>query len=298
MRKNRNYKNYESDYNWKVIQDYYDNNHTWKDVLNEYKIPNTALQKARKSGLFKTRTIGESLKVLSSLGKYDRSFLRASDYRKKISDTMTKLHAEGKHPGWYHINSRKDRRSYPEQIFLRYLKNTDIYNKYRIEEKLPIWKYFLDFAIIDLKLNIEIDGMQHYSTEDAINHDKKRNEYLRSNGWKIYRIKWNDFKNNAKKEMEELISYVSDIHNKSDRFYRLDNIVIKPKYFCKKCSKEVSKYSVLCNSCRGFNNRKAKRPSREELLELTRTMPMVKIGRMFGVSDNAVRKWIESYKYI
>ena len=40
------------------------------------------------------------------------------------------------------------------KIFLGYFKNTEIYNQYHIEEKLPIGKYFLDFAIIDLKLNI------------------------------------------------------------------------------------------------------------------------------------------------
>lgn len=40
---------------------------------------------------------------------------------------------------------------------------------------------------------------------------------------------------------------------------------------------------------------KAKRPSRDELLELVKSKPFTKIGEMFGVSDNAIRKWCDSY---
>jgi len=39
--------------------------------------------------------------------------------------------------------------------------------------------------------------------------------------------------------------------------------------------------------------RKVERPSKKELEELLRKYPMTKVGRMYGVSDNAVRKWIK-----
>lgn len=44
-----------------------------------------------------------------------------------------------------------------------------------------------------------------------------------------------------------------------------------------------------------LNERKVKRPSKEELERLVELMSMVKIGKMFGVTDNAVRKWIKYY---
>jgi predicted RNA-binding Zn-ribbon protein involved in translation (DUF1610 family) len=41
--------------------------------------------------------------------------------------------------------------------------------------------------------------------------------------------------------------------------------------------------------------RKVDRPSPVELQSLLQTLPMIKIGEKFGVSDNAVRKWIRRY---
>ena len=37
------------------------------------------------------------------------------------------------------------------------------------------------------------------------------------------------------------------------------------------------------------------RPSREELKNMIRTSNFTQIGRDFGVSDNAIRKWCDSY---
>jgi uncharacterized protein YjcR len=46
-----------------------------------------------------------------------------------------------------------------------------------------------------------------------------------------------------------------------------------------------------------LRQRKVKnRPSLEELEKLKETLPMTKIGEMFGVSDSAIRKWIKQYK--
>ena len=42
--------------------------------------------------------------------------------------------------------------------------------------------------------------------------------------------------------------------------------------------------------------RKVERPSYEQLLEDVRTMSFVAIGRKYGVTDNAVRKWIRWYE--
>lgn len=42
--------------------------------------------------------------------------------------------------------------------------------------------------------------------------------------------------------------------------------------------------------------RKVERPSYEQLMEEVRTMSFLAIGRKYGVSDNAVRKWIRWYE--
>ena len=68
--------------------------------------------------------------------------------------------------------------------------------------------------------------------------------------------------------------------------------VIK-KYYCINCGKEITKDSKsgLCVECSNKNSRVVDRPSREELKMLIRTMPFTQIGKLFGVSDNAIRKW-------
>lgn len=71
-----------------------------------------------------------------------------------------------------------------------------------------------------------------------------------------------------------------------------NNLQKKTIYYCKDCGKEISRGAIRCEAC----NRKIKRvvqdrPSREELKQLIRTTPFVKIGEKFGVSDNSIRKW-------
>ena len=43
------------------------------------------------------------------------------------------------------------------------------------------------------------------------------------------------------------------------------------------------------------SNRKVERCSREELKNLIRTTSFVQIGKKFGISDNAIRKWCVYY---
>ena len=43
--------------------------------------------------------------------------------------------------------------------------------------------------------------------------------------------------------------------------------------------------------------RKVERPSYEQLMADVASMSFVAIGRKYGISDNAVRKWIRWYEY-
>lgn len=55
--------------------------------------------------------------------------------------------------------------------------------------------------------------------------------------------------------------------------------------------------SIECHSKRvATTMRKVERPSYEDLLRDTSTLPMTKVGSKYGVSDNAVRKWMKLYK--
>lgn len=62
-----------------------------------------------------------------------------------------------------------------------------------------------------------------------------------------------------------------------------------------KSSREDNNY-FCSNSCRGESQKRAERPSKEELLALIQDKPFLEIGRMYNVSDNAIRKWCKSYE--
>lgn len=79
-----------------------------------------------------------------------------------------------------------------------------------------------------------------------------------------------------------------------DDFTPLD--IDKSLFICPNCGGKKSPTAQLCISCRNKEQRKVERPSRDELKELIRKQPFTKIGRMFNVSDNAIRKWCNNYK--
>ena len=131
------------------------------------------------------------------------------EHKAKISRAMKYLHAEGKHPGWSFINNDISRRSYPEKFFLKVLQNNHIFEKFEVKEKMPFGKYTLDFAIPCLKLDVEIDGQQHFRNTDSIEHDKQRDLFLQSSGWVIYRIKWSDLFHNTKLEIKRFLEFLN-----------------------------------------------------------------------------------------
>ena len=113
-----------------------------------------------------------------------------ADVREKLRQTQLKLVANGTHKGW----NARNIKSYAEIFFEKVLNNNHI--QYKREKK--VGKYFLDF-VID-KLDLEIDGKQHEYV-DRKKSDLVRDEYLRKQGYFVYRIKWNEINTKEGKEM-------------------------------------------------------------------------------------------------
>ena len=64
---------------------------------------------------------------------------------------------------------------------------------------------------------------------------------------------------------------------------------------CPICGSYKDYHAKLCIRCSRIVSRKVERPSKEELFELIKTTSFVQIGKMYGVTDNAVRKWCKQY---
>ena len=77
--------------------------------------------------------------------------------------------------------------------------------------------------------------------------------------------------------------------------YPIRVLIQDRKSYCENCGKEITYGSVLCRKCYGEKQRVVERPSREELKKLIRTTSFLELGRRFGVSDAAIKKWCKAY---
>lgn len=64
---------------------------------------------------------------------------------------------------------------------------------------------------------------------------------------------------------------------------------------CVDCGKDITYGATRCKSCQAKLRYSDKMVTRDELKDLIRSTPFTKIGDMFGVTDNAIRKWCISY---
>jgi very-short-patch-repair endonuclease len=123
----------------------------------------------------------------------------SEDTKDKISKSR-KLYLD-KNPGNIpYLLNHSSKESYPEKLFREKLEKENILGW---TQEYPILRYSLDFAFVDLKLDIEIDGGTHTS-ESVIKKDFERDRRLRELGWTIIRIKASDIKTNIDKEFKKI----------------------------------------------------------------------------------------------
>lgn len=105
--------------------------------------------------------------------------------------------------------------------------------------------------------------------------------------------------NNKKNQLENLEVLCPNCHSQTNNF-RFKNKKHKDSIgeqdLCPICNTNY-KYLVseMCQQCR--NKEKEKNiPARETVKDLIRNKPFTQIGKMFNVSDNAIRNWCKKYK--
>lgn len=110
----------------------------------------------------------------------------------------------GTHKGWQLRNIT----SYAEQFWMKVLDSNGIKYRREVPVKHEKSNYFLDFVIEygGKLLDLEIDGKQHTYKERVVS-DQIRDNYLKSLGYVVYRITWNDLKTDAgKQKMQQKIN--------------------------------------------------------------------------------------------
>ena len=80
---------------------------------------------------------------------------------------------------------------------MQVIENEFIDKNYKRE--YPAGIYAIDFAWVEKKLAIEIDGDQHQRFNAYRERDAKKDQFLKEAGWKVLRIVWKDMFKDTKK---------------------------------------------------------------------------------------------------
>lgn len=127
----------------------------------------------------------------------------SEETKQKVSSSMRSYLDRNPDKVGYKLNHYSKGRSYAEEYWKNVLDN----NGLEYEEQLKIGLYYLDFAFPKQKIDLEIDGEQHYSDQRIIESDKRRTEALTKLGWQTIRIRWSEYTKLENKEdfVEQLL---------------------------------------------------------------------------------------------
>lgn len=102
--------------------------------------------------------------------------------------------------------------------------------------------------------------------------------------------------NRANNRQENLLVLEDSQHHKLHGWLTYGSQRKKPEY-CLICGKVIQgEAASYCSyECCKFAFRVTQRPSKEVLQNEINSMSLLQVGKKYGVSDNAIRKWMKSY---
>ena len=103
-----------------------------------------------------------------------------------------------------YLLNHSSQESYPEAYFTELFRNEDI----NLHKEYYCLGYFLDFCDPIRKIDIEIDGEQHYVDSKIVEHDKIRNAALKEAGWTVFRVRWAEYKAMTEEQKYNIISQI------------------------------------------------------------------------------------------
>ena len=170
---------------WQTVQAFYDKGHTIVETAAKFGISRDSLKVCSDKGLWKARSKSETHRI-SAIRKPQS---HSDTTKQKLREAMLDRRANGY--DWTLAHSKTNGISYPESFFMDVIAN-EIEDKDYVFQH-PLGRFAIDFAWVDKKLAIEIDGEQHYTDPVQVERDLRKNALLEQEGWKLLRIRWKDF---------------------------------------------------------------------------------------------------------
>lgn len=172
---------------WKEIQSFYDQSHTWDDICEKFEINLGTISEAQKAGLFISRRNNETLKLTS---KKRPPVKLSEETKKKISDGRKKyLAANPDKHGW---SNSKHHRSVPCELLKSKLQEQGIAFVEEFKPLLDQGRFFsIDIYFPDLKIGWEVNGSQHYELDGSLKpYYQNRNDLITVSGVKLIEIRY------------------------------------------------------------------------------------------------------------
>jgi very-short-patch-repair endonuclease len=143
-----------------------------------------------RKGFLKTRNYSQAQLIRTDVRTHTDST------KARLREAMLDRRANGYDWTFAHSKDNQSKMSYPETFWFEVIQNEFDDKDYIFNH--PFGKFSLDFAWVNKKKVIEIDGEQHYTQEEQKIRDAEKDFLLKEQGWEILRIRWKRMFNDPK----------------------------------------------------------------------------------------------------
>jgi very-short-patch-repair endonuclease len=265
-----------------ILSDYIDNHISIKKLSNKYNVSRTVIN----------NILGDNVRSQSEASvlaheKYKDSYKHTEETKMKLRDIRLKWMKDNPNNTAWRLSNQ----SYPEKIFDECMTKHGLNEKYSITREKSFYPYFIDFSFDDELIAIEIDGSQHLLPERA-KSDKKKDKLLLDSGWLVIRFTALEVLRDVDRCVNEVMGIIKD-RPKSNllRFGVHKHTLIREVKKPMECNNRTKKQNES-----SINQRKVNRPPYVVLVNNIKELGFVGTGKVYGVSDNTIRKWIKWYE--
>ena len=123
-------------------------------------------------------------------------------YKAHMTACVNERIANGEHKGW--ASREKMVPSFPEKVTMEILAELELHS---LKREFKCGKWFIDFADVERKIALEIDGKQHEFPERKAS-DETKDSFLVQEGWTVHRIKWKKLTDKSRVVLKDKIKEI------------------------------------------------------------------------------------------
>lgn len=205
---------------------------------------------------------------------------------------------------WYKRHKRQ--LSKLEAWFADKILEHNLEHQYDIANEYTEYPYSIDFAFLNCKIAVELDGQMHFKNPGAYEHDIKKTNHLTSCGWHVFRIAFyeaNDVMfDNFLDFLKSVQSNPKVLQNRIVNYHEACEVLQYQSEHtkCKCISKQLSKSDNITKQSKVEQQKQdIAKVRRLQLLkssiDLTKRGWCVKVAQLWNVKSQHVRHYMQKY---